>query len=79
MRVVKLLLSKLNSIHQRALKSLGEEKAAIFEGHLMILEDEELEEEILDYLRSHKVNASVAASKSSINKLKCCLKLMMNT
>ena len=29
----------------------------------MILEDEELEEEILDYLRSHKVNASVAASK----------------
>ena len=56
-------VEQLNSIHQRALKSLGEEKAAIFEGHLMILEDEELEEEILDYLRSHKVNASVAASK----------------
>ncbi len=50
-------------IHQRALKSLGEEKAAIFEGHLMILEDEELEEEIIDYLHSNKVNASVAASK----------------
>ena len=56
-------VEQLNSIHQRALKSLGEEKAAIFEGHLMILEDEELEEEIIDYLRSHKVNASVAASK----------------
>ena len=56
-------VEQLNSIHQRALKSLGEEKAAIFEGHLMILEDEELEEEILDYLRSYKVNASVAASK----------------
>ena len=56
-------VEQLNSIHQRALKSLGEEKAAIFEGHLMILEDEELEEEILDYLRSQKVNASVAASK----------------
>jgi len=66
-------VEQLNSIHQRALKSLGEEKAAIFEGHLMILEDEELEEEILDYLRSHK------QVKSSINKLKCCLKLMMNT
>ena len=39
-------VEQLNSIHQRALKSLGEEKAAIFEGHLMILEDEELEEEI---------------------------------
>ena len=56
-------VEQLNSIRERALISLGEEKAAIFEGHLMILEDEELEEEILDYLRSNKVNAAVAASK----------------
>lgn len=56
-------VEQLTSIKDRALKSLGEEKAAIFEGHLMILEDEELEEEIIDYLRSHKVNAGVAASK----------------
>lgn len=56
-------VEQLNSIKDRAFASLGEEKAAIFEGHLMILEDEELEEEILDYLRSHNVNASVAASK----------------
>ena len=58
-----LAVEQLNSISERALISLGEEKAAIFEGHLMILEDEELEEEILDYLRSNKVNAAVAASK----------------
>lgn len=58
-----LVVEQLNSIRERALISLGEEKAAIFEGHLMILEDEELEEEILDYLRSNKVNAAVAASK----------------
>jgi len=58
-----LAVEQLNSIRERALVSLGEEKAAIFEGHLMILEDEELEEEILDYLRSNKVNAAVAASK----------------
>lgn len=56
-------VEQLSSIRDRALASLGEEKAAIFEGHLMILEDEELEEEIIDYLRSHKVNAGVAASK----------------
>lgn len=56
-------VEQLNSIKDRALASLGEEKAAIFEGHLMILEDEELEEEIIDYLRSNKVNAGVAASK----------------
>ena len=55
-------VEQLNSIKDRAHASLGEEKAAIFEGHLMILEDEELEEEILDYLRSNKVNAAVAAN-----------------
>ena len=59
----KAAVEQLSSIRDRALASLGEEKAAIFEGHLMILEDEELEEEIIDYLRSHKVNAGVAASK----------------
>ncbi|WP_439294040.1 phosphoenolpyruvate-protein phosphotransferase PtsI [Lonepinella sp. BR2882] len=56
-------VEQLSSIRDRAFKSLGEDKAAIFEGHLMILEDEELEEEIVDYLRSNKVNAAVAASK----------------
>mgnify|MGYP000535109339 FL=1 len=55
-------VEQLNSIKDRAYASLGEEKAAIFEGHLMILEDEELEEEILDYLRSNKVNAALAAN-----------------
>ncbi|NBI40241.1 phosphoenolpyruvate-protein phosphotransferase PtsI [[Haemophilus] felis] len=56
-------VEQLESIRDRAYQSLGEEKGAIFEGHLMILEDEELEEEILDYLRSNKVNAAVATSK----------------
>ena len=55
-------IEQLNSIKARAYQSLGEEKAAIFEGHLMILEDEELEEEIIDYLRSNHVNAAVAAN-----------------
>ncbi|MCW9698037.1 MULTISPECIES: phosphoenolpyruvate-protein phosphotransferase PtsI [unclassified Avibacterium] len=55
-------IEQLTAIKDRAYASLGEEKAAIFEGHLMILEDEELEEEIIDYLRSNKVNAGVAAS-----------------
>ena len=56
-------LEQLSSIRDRALKSLGEDKAAIFEGHLMILEDEELEEEIIDYIRSNKANAAAAAGK----------------
>ncbi|VTU06393.1 phosphoenolpyruvate-protein phosphotransferase [Actinobacillus porcinus] len=56
-------VAQLSSIRDRALKSLGEDKAAIFEGHLMILEDEELEEEIISYIRSNKANAAAAASK----------------
>lgn len=56
-------VEQLSAIRDRAAKTLGEEKAAVFEGHLMILEDEELEEEIIDYLRTNKVNAGVAASK----------------
>ncbi|MDY5422168.1 phosphoenolpyruvate-protein phosphotransferase PtsI [Actinobacillus porcinus] len=56
-------VAQLISIRDRALKSLGEDKAAIFEGHLMILEDEELEEEIIGYIRSNKANAAAAASK----------------
>ena len=56
-------VEQLSSIRDRALKSLGEDKAAIFEGHLMILEDEELEEEIIGYIRSNKANAAAAASK----------------
>ena len=56
-------VEQLTAIKDRAFQSLGEEKAAIFEGHLMILEDEELEQEIIEYLRSHKVNAGVAASR----------------
>ncbi|MGC6406118.1 phosphoenolpyruvate-protein phosphotransferase PtsI [Bisgaard Taxon 45] len=56
-------IEQLSAIRDRAAKNLGEEKAAIFEGHLMILEDEELESEIIDYLRANNVNAGVAASK----------------
>ncbi|KGQ57065.1 phosphoenolpyruvate-protein phosphotransferase [Gallibacterium anatis str. Avicor] len=54
--------AQLTAIKEKARQTLGEEKEAIFEGHLMILEDEELEEEIVSYLKEHKVTADVAAS-----------------
>lgn len=54
---------QLTAIKEKARRTLGEEKEAIFEGHLMILEDEELEEEILAYLEEKLVTADVAASK----------------
>ncbi|MDG6882034.1 Phosphoenolpyruvate-protein phosphotransferase [Phocoenobacter uteri] len=55
--------AQLTAIKEKARRTLGEEKEAIFEGHLMILEDEELEEEILAYLEENLVTADVATSK----------------
>lgn len=55
--------AQLTAIQEKALRTLGEEKAAIFEGHLMLLEDEELEEEILAYIEENLSTADVAASK----------------
>lgn len=56
-------VAQLTAIKEKARRTLGEEKEAIFEGHLMILEDEELEEEILSYLSDNLVTADAAASK----------------
>lgn len=55
-------VAQLTAIKEKAEKTLGEEKAAIFDGHLMILEDEELEAEIIDFIRSHLSTADVASS-----------------
>ena len=39
---------QLEVVKQKALETFGEEKEAIFEGHIMLLEDEELEDELLE-------------------------------
>ena len=57
-----LAVEQLNIIMARAQQVFGEERAAIFEGHLLLLEDDELEQEVLDYLRRHKVRAATATA-----------------
>ncbi|MFT7053446.1 MAG: phosphotransferase system enzyme I (PtsI) [Psychromonas sp.] len=52
--------AQLEIIKQKALETFGEEKEAIFEGHLMLLDDEELEEDIVTYIRENKCSADVA-------------------
>ena len=52
--------SQLEVIKQKALETFGEEKEAIFEGHIMLLEDEELEEEILALIKNDKLSADNA-------------------
>ncbi len=52
--------AQLEVIKQKALETFGEEKEAIFEGHIMLLEDEELEEEILALIKNDKLSADNA-------------------
>ncbi|RKF18066.1 phosphoenolpyruvate-protein phosphotransferase PtsI [Alginatibacterium sediminis] len=52
---------QLEEIKEMAGKTFGEEKEAIFEGHIMLLEDEELEEEIIANIRDSRMTAENAA------------------
>ena len=51
---------QLEAIKQKARETFGEEKEEIFEGHLMLLEDEELEEEVLDLIKDNHSSADRA-------------------
>ncbi|HBO24999.1 phosphoenolpyruvate-protein phosphotransferase PtsI [Providencia sp.] len=52
---------QLSLIKEKAEKNLGAEKAEIFEGHIMLLEDEELEQEIVTLIKGDKKTADAAA------------------
>lgn len=52
--------AQLELIKQKALETFGEEKEAIFEGHIMLLEDEELEQDIVTYIKENKSSADAA-------------------
>ncbi len=52
---------QLEAIRVKAGETFGEEKAAIFEGHIMLLEDEELEQEIIDLIKKDHLTADAAA------------------
>ncbi|ERK14271.1 MAG: phosphoenolpyruvate-protein phosphotransferase PtsI [Pantoea sp.] len=53
--------TQLEAIKVKAGETFGEEKAAIFEGHIMLLEDEELEQEIIDLIKKDHATADAAA------------------
>jgi phosphotransferase system enzyme I (PtsI) len=55
----------LEQIRQSALEKLGAEKAEIFEGHLLILEDPDLIDVILENIRDNAVNAEYALHETS--------------
>lgn len=53
--------AQLETIRKRAQETLGEEKAAIFEGHIMLLEDEDLESEIVNAIKKKHQSADFAS------------------
>lgn len=52
---------QLNAIMTKASETFGEEKAAIFEGHIMLLEDEDLEQEVESRIKTKLESADAAA------------------
>lgn len=52
---------QLETIKTKAGETFGEEKEAIFEGHIMLLEDEELEQEIIALIKDDLASADAAA------------------
>ena len=53
-------VEQLSAIMDRAKITLGEDKAVIFEGHIMLLQDEELESEVINQIQKKHVTASAA-------------------
>lgn len=53
--------AQLEAIKVKAGETFGEEKEAIFEGHIMLLEDEELEQEIVALITDKLMTADAAA------------------
>ncbi|MCP1064701.1 phosphoenolpyruvate-protein phosphotransferase PtsI [Serratia symbiotica] len=51
---------QLAAIKAKAGETFGKEKEAIFEGHIMLLEDEELEQEIIALIKDEHVTADAA-------------------
>lgn len=56
-------IAQVEQIKERAEQTLGADKAAIFDGHIMILEDEEMEEEILTLISDELITADNAANQ----------------
>ncbi len=56
---------EVSAIREKALKDLGNEKAAIFDAHRMILEDPELIQSTIQKIENEKINSAYALSKTA--------------
>jgi phosphotransferase system enzyme I (PtsI) len=68
--------NQIQDIKNEAEKRFGKEKSSIFEGHILLLEDEELENEIINLIKNEMITSDHAVEKiiqeqiSSLEKIK---------
>ncbi len=60
-------LKQLQELYDKALREVGEENAAIFEVHQMMLEDDDYNESVEDIIRTEQVNAEYAVAATGDN------------
>ena len=60
-------IEQLNTLHDEAVKKVGEENAAIFEVHAMLLDDEDFTDSVHNAIESQLVNAEYAAALTGDN------------
>ena len=58
---------QLNALYEKALKEVGEQGAAIFEVHGMMLEDDDFNDSIKNMIENQKVNAEYAVATTGDN------------
>lgn len=63
-RAKALAAEQLQALYEKALKEVGEDNAAIFEVHQMMLEDDDFNDAIKDKIENQQVNAEYAAAKT---------------
>ena len=60
-------IEQLNVLHDEAVRKVGEENAAIFEVHAMLLDDEDFTDSVHNAIESQQVNAEYAAAVTGEN------------
>uniref|UniRef100_I5AVY9 Phosphoenolpyruvate-protein phosphotransferase n=1 Tax=Eubacterium cellulosolvens (strain ATCC 43171 / JCM 9499 / 6) TaxID=633697 RepID=I5AVY9_EUBC6 len=60
-------IEQLNSLYTDAVKKVGEENAAIFEVHAMLLDDDDFNDSVHNMIETQKVNAEYAAAVTGEN------------
>ncbi len=60
-------ISQLNVLYEKAVVDVGEEHAAIFEVHAMMLEDEDIRDSIYNIIKEQGVNAEYAVASTGDN------------